>query len=85
MDSTTLVNRVIRLRMASLGLSQRDVADSIGFTQAQLSRYLTGKYSWRLPSLDKVAVALGWSSAVDIANAAKSDFFTACEESSHEV
>lgn len=53
----------IRLRklMIRKGVSQEELSDRTGITQAMLSRYITGKASPSFYRIDKIAKALGCS------------------------
>lgn len=58
-DLSREVGALIRDRMLARGLTQTKVAASVGISQPQLSRCLSGKTSWDLDELDAVCKYLG--------------------------
>lgn len=73
MDSAKAISMAIRVRMLRLGVTQRQLAERTGLTQATISSDLTGRREWQLSTLDKLAKGLGWNDATDIAAAAKQE------------
>lgn len=58
-DRALRLSREIRQLRESHGLSQRDLAERVGTTQSAIARLEAGKISPTLPTLDRIAVALG--------------------------
>lgn len=55
-----LANRFVELRK-KMGLSQQELADAAGVTQASISNYESGKQIPSVNTADKIASALGVS------------------------
>ena len=58
MDTAT-TNQAIRAEMARRGVTQADIAGSLGIPQSQVSARLRGVVDWRLRELQVVADVLG--------------------------
>jgi len=54
----------IKVELVERGMDQKGLADAIDIESATLSRYMTGKRSMPMPTLFKVAGALGLSPRV---------------------
>lgn len=45
--------------METAGVTQRDVAETLGLSQAAISRKINGKAPWRVPEVRSIASLLG--------------------------
>lgn len=53
------VRMTLRLLRLANGMSQRDLSTAVGVARTYISKYETGRAVPSLPSLEKIAVALG--------------------------
>lgn len=58
-DTTQEVGRLIKQARLSEGLTQKEVGEKMGVSEATFNRYETGKQNLTLDTLRKVAEALG--------------------------
>nr|WP_282743442.1 helix-turn-helix transcriptional regulator [Bifidobacterium dentium] len=73
MTSNEYVTRAIKVRMARLGMTQSDIADTAGINRVVMSRYVRNQREWPIRVLDKIAPALRWRDGLDIFLAAKTE------------
>jgi transcriptional regulator with XRE-family HTH domain len=70
-DRTLRLSGEIRRLRASSGLSQRDLAERVGTTQSAIARLEAGRISPTLPTLDRIAEALGAELTVTFSRASQ--------------